>query len=339
MPDDIPPSMPPSSLCVGTTIAGRYSLGRLICSGGMGRLHHGRHLMLECDVAIKLMNDETAACPDGAARFELEARSAARLGDVSDHAVKIFDYGHHLGVAFIVMELLRGEDLGKRLDSGGPLAPADAVRIAFQLTSVLRRAHARGMVHRDVKPENIFLALRDEGETVKLLDYGALKDLGPSRKAQPTQRIGTLAYMSPEQFQGLSIDCRTDVWSLSVVLFQMITGALAFDAPEPASLMYRICFDPPPVPSRVAPRFAGLDRVFLQAFAHRIDDRFQSVEELARAFAEALRVSCPPLSTVAPMPVIPPPPALPTPSGDAAAVESEAPAPVRSGTPTVRSQV
>lgn len=306
MPEDVFSSIPPSGFDPDSVVAERYKLVRRIGGGGMGVIHLAWHLTLHCNVIVKVMNDLHFGYADSQTRFELEARSAARLGALSDHAVHVLDYGSHLGRPFIVMEYLEGEDLGARLKARGTIAPIDAVRIAFQLTSVLKKAHHLGMIHRDIKPENIFLALRDDQVSVKLLDYGALKDLGPSRLAQPTQLIGTLPYMSPEQLKGKSIDCRTDLWAFAVVLFQMITGTLPFGLSDLAGMIHEICEGPAPVPSRAAPHLEGLDSLFLRAFARDPDDRFASAEELAQAFAEALRVSCPPSSAGAPLPVIPP---------------------------------
>ncbi len=144
-----PITVPLSGLRAAGCVAGRYRLLRKLKAGGMGVVYVAHHVMLECDVALKVMNDVNAAYPDGARRFEREAKALAQLGRLSDHAVHVMDYGIEDGVPYIVMELLHGEDLGARLDAGGPIPPAEAVRIAFQLMRVLHKAHQLGLVHRD----------------------------------------------------------------------------------------------------------------------------------------------------------------------------------------------
>lgn len=352
-PDTSPPSRRLRAGSVGggrrpSILAGRYELVGPIASGGFGVVHLARHLMLDTEVIVKLMSDDLCDCPDSAARFEREAKGAARLGALSDHAVKVMDYGIDGGVPYLVMELLRGEHLGARLARVGRLPPTDTVRVARQLTSVLRKAHELGMVHRDLKPENIFLALRDEEETVKLLDFGALKQLDPSRRPLNTQPIGTLPYMSPEAVAGREIDCRADLWSFAVVLYRIVVGVLPFEAPSMAQLVHRICHEPARRPSSVHASFADLDGLFARAFDPDIDERFQSVEDLARAFAAALRVSWPPSvslpgaprsSAGLPLPSTPRPPSPPPEEPEAWSSEPRPPSVVDSAAATLRSPV
>jgi serine/threonine-protein kinase len=320
-------------------IAGRYQLTRRLAAGGFGVVYLAHHLMLECEVVVKLMSDDLSDCPDSAARFEREARGAARLGTLTDHAVRIMDYGIDGGVPYIVMERLHGESLGERLGRVTRLAPADSVRVTRQIARALSKAQNLGLVHRDVKPENVFLTVRDEQEKAVLLDFGALKDLGPSRVAQWTQPIGTLPYMSPEAVQGLDIDCRADLWSLAVVVYRMVVGALPFEAKSIGELVRKICHEAPPRPSRAAPHLADLDAFFVRAFDREIDERFQSAEELARAFAAALGISWPPSASSLPAPSIPPPPLLPALPAPAPSGEVLAPTAVDSDAATLRSLV
>jgi serine/threonine protein kinase len=327
-------SLPPSSrLRPGAMVAGKYRLAREIGVGGMGSVWIGWDDKLERAVTVKFMNALASTWPDAELRFEREARAAARLGDETDHVVKILDYGVDEGLAYIVMELLKGEDLGRRLRRAGRVAPIDALGILTQVARALKKAHAVGIVHRDLKPENIFLAQRDDGESVKLLDFGVVKELGPSGAPQITQPIGTLEYMSPEQALGSSIDHRTDLWSLAVVLYQALTGVSPFRGGNLPECVLKICHAPVPLPSHFVADLRDLDRFFERALARHPDVRYPSAVDLARAFAEAIGVSWrpPPSSQIA---APPPPDPTPAPRVSEAEVLTGA---ADSGAPTLRS--
>jgi serine/threonine-protein kinase len=290
-------------------VAGRYRLVRKLAEGGMGSVWVARHLMLDCEVALKFLHPDRGFDGDALARFTREARAAAMLGAETDYVARIFDFGVDGGTPYLAMELLPGEDLGARLDRRKRLAPFEVVPIAAQVACALRRAHARGVVHRDLKPDNVFIVCRDDEERIKLLDFGIAKLLGPGGDASAAEPQGTLHYMAPELLTGQRLDCRADLWSFAVVLYRAVVGALPFDADSLGGLVLAVCNDPAPRPSRVVPALgADLDAFFARALRRDPDQRFQHPDELARAFADAARVSWrpPPASVPPPRPDLDP---------------------------------
>jgi len=206
--------------------------------------------------------------------------------------VQIHDYGLDDGIPFIVMEMLVGESLRQRLSRRGSLPLGEAAAILYQICKGLRAAHDEGLVHRDLKPGNVFLARKDDVELVKLLDFGVVKARAEQVDHQLTQSgilLGTPQYMSPEQARTLKrIDHRSDLWSTAVIAFLMLAGTNPFEGASVADVLLRIC-------SHAAPRIhehrpdlpEKLDAFFLRAFARAPEERFQSAPELARAFHEA----------------------------------------------------
>ncbi len=290
------PSRQSSGLAPGDVIAGKFRLDRIIGRGGMGAVWAGRHLQLDMPVALKFIESEPG--PDGTlddarVRFEREARAAGQIR--SPHVVQILDHGIDGDRPYIAMELLEGEDLGQRLRRERRLGLAAAGRIATQAAKALRRAHDAGIIHRDLKPGNVFLARFDDDEVVKILDFGVAKmrRAGAIDEKLATQVgivFGSPSYMSPEQARGVrSIDHRSDLWSLAVILFRAITGVKPFQGASIADLVVKLCVDPLPVASRVAPELpAAVDRFFERAFARDPDLRFASAPELAAAFEAAI---------------------------------------------------
>jgi eukaryotic-like serine/threonine-protein kinase len=282
-------------------VARRYRLARKLADGGMGSVWAAHDHTLGCEVALKFIHPSHAAYSDALARFAAEARAAAVLAAETDYVVRIFDFGVDDGIPFIAMELLRGEDLGARLARCGRLAPADVAHIVGQIARALSRAHARGIDHRDLKPENVFLACRDEEERVKLLDFGVAKHLGPSGAPASAQPVGTLHYVAPEALGSRRIDCRADLWSLGVMIYRAIVGALPFDAETVEELVQRICGDRIPQPSRCVRGLpAELDVFFARALCRDPGQRFQHADELSRAFSDAARLSWRPPPSIAP---------------------------------------
>ena len=222
---------------VGSTLAGKYKIKRLLGVGSMGAVYEGTHVEIGKRVAIKLMNPEFADSPDIAQRFRREARAASAVD--SDYILQVFDAGKddELGL-YMVTELLVGEDLETRLVREGRMESSLAVLIAYQASRGLAKAHGAGVIHRDLKPANLFLTTRDdESLLTKVLDFGIsklLQDENPSGRTDVSltmagMALGTPQYMSPEQAQAEpDIDARTDVWSLATVLYEMLAGVPAF---------------------------------------------------------------------------------------------------------------
>ncbi len=229
-----------------TVIAGKYRVDKLLGVGGMGAVYLGKHMALGKRVAIKVIEPALVRTKEIADRFRREARAASVVE--SDHIVQVFDAGEDPDVGlYMVMEYLTGEDLSQRL-ARGPLDVPSAATIAMQTARALAKAHAAGVVHRDLKPANLFLVTRDDGSLyVKILDFGISKFLttdvgavgmtGGATAGKPLTRvgavIGTPQYMSPEQAQALGVDQRTDVWSLGVVLYEMLAGVPAYSGEGP----------------------------------------------------------------------------------------------------------
>jgi len=249
---------------VGTTVAGKYRVDRLIGRGGMGAVFQATNLAIGKRVALKFLDHEAAKNREACQRFQREAEAAGMAE--SAHIVQIFDSGGtEAGLPFLVMELLTGEDLRARLRREGRLSVSAALRIASQVLRALMRAHAAGIVHRDLKPDNVFLCARDDDPSfVKIVDFGISK-VARARVADTLTRrgtvLGTAFYMSPEQAQSFAdIDGRTDLFSLGAILFEMLAGGPPQVGPTYEAVLISICTNDaadvrtraPEVPARVA---------------------------------------------------------------------------------------
>lgn len=265
-----------------------YHVEERLGAGGMGEVYRARDLRLHRDVALKFLPASREADPESRARLLAEARAAAALR--SPHVAAIYDIEEHEGVPFIVMEYVRGEPLS-RWTARGRLSINEAVRIASQVATALDEAHASGLVHRDIKSANIML---DDRGVAKVLDFGLAKHVPEVLLAasQPTGLataaglvVGTLAYMSPEQARGRPLDQRSDLFSLGVVLYEMLAGALPFPASSPAEALDAIVHgSPPPLPAVPA----DLERIVRRALAKDLHARYQTAADL-RADLEAFQ--------------------------------------------------
>jgi eukaryotic-like serine/threonine-protein kinase len=292
----------------GTVIAGKYRLERPLARGGMGAVWVARHLQLDEAVAVKFMDISLPAVADARVRFEREAKSAARIR--SPHVVQILDHGVDGEMPYIVMELLEGEHLGTRLKREGRLCLSAVAVIAEQVAKALHRAHRAGIIHRDLKPANVFLARVDEDEIIKILDFGIVKSMGGgggSLAGEATKSdvlMGSPNYMSPEQARGArSVDHRTDLWSLAVVLFRATTGKMAFSGDSVVDVILKICTGPIPVPSAVAPDLPPeVDAFFQRALERDPARRFSSAREMGGEFMAMVKALGPKADQVGPLP-------------------------------------
>jgi serine/threonine-protein kinase len=249
----------------------------------MGSVWRAEHIELRTPAAIKLIDPAIGESAEALARFKREAQAAASLR--SANVVQILDYGVDEGVPYIAMELLEGESLAGRLERLKRLDPRHTAWILSQVGKAIGRAHELGITHRDLKPDNVFIA-RDVGdEVVKVLDFGIAKSrpLSADESAQMTRTgtmMGTPYYMSPEQTSGRrSVDHRADIWALGVIAFQCLVGQRPFEAETLGGLTLAICVEPIPRPSSVAPVPAGFDQWFERAVCRDPDARFQTMSE------------------------------------------------------------
>lgn len=272
---------------VGAVIAGKYRIDGLLGRGGMGVVALGKQLELDRPVAIKFLRAPLAANARPLERFAREARIIARMR--SEHVVRVFDVGREKDVPFIVMERLSGHDLAKEIDRG-KLSVERGVEFVLHACEALGEAHSLGIVHRDVKPSNLFVAQGLGGrESLKVLDFGVSKWLLPqdpdaSSISTDGAAIGTPAFASPEQLtRPETIDARTDVWALGVVLYEALSGELPFRADTiPALYTAIIAGNPAPFPNPGGVP-AGLVVVIERCLRRNPDDRYSSMLELARA--------------------------------------------------------
>ncbi len=247
----------------------------------MASVYRARDETLDREVAIKILRSQFASDEDFVRRFRQEARNAAALSHPS--IAPVFDTGVDGDLEYIVMQLVDGPDLERVLADSGRLPVSEALRITSDVADALQSAHDNGIVHRDVKPGNILLTSQGD---VRVVDFGIARALGDSRTTQPGLLLGSVQYCSPEQVLGAPIGPASDVYSLGVVLFELLTGGRPFDGPEPAAVaLQRLRQDAQP-PTLLAPDLPkDLDQLVLRAMERRPDDRYPS----ARAFAEAIR--------------------------------------------------
>ena len=278
------------SLRPGRVIAGKYRLDSALARGGMGDLWVAFDRKLRRKVAVKFINTESAELAEAGVRFEREARAAAQIR--SPHVVQTYDYGIDRGHAYMVMELLEGEDLGARIARDKVLRVTTVAKVLRQIAKGLEAVHAAGIVHRDLKPANIFISIVGGERTVKLIDFGVARS-GDGDGRRATRRgtlVGTVRYMSPEQAMGEpTVDHRADLWSLAVITYRLLTGNYPFQGATMLDLVTSICQEPITPPSHfVADLPAGIDAFFERAFSRSPDGRFHSAQQMASSFNAAL---------------------------------------------------
>jgi serine/threonine protein kinase len=279
-----------SPVTIGEIVAGKYRVERVLGQGGMGVVVAALHIELDQRVALKFLRPHATAHPHVVARFAREARAAAKIH--SEHVVRVIDVGVlPTGAPYVVMEFMDGEDLARILLRRGPLSTEVATGYILETCEAIAEAHALGIVHRDLKPANLFLARRTGGRPiVKVLDFGISKSLSASSQGQLTKTtavVGSPLYMSPEQLMSAkSVDVRSDIWALGVVLYELLTARMPFEGdtlPEViAAVLHR---EHEPLRS-VRPELPpALDAIIQRCLAKDLTGHFANMDEFAAAVA------------------------------------------------------
>jgi serine/threonine-protein kinase len=288
---------------LGRVIDGRYRILGKLGQGGMGAVYKVEHLAMGKQAAMKILHPALTADPDLGRRFRREAEAVSRLS--STNTVQVFDFGAEGQLMYLVMELVRGEDLGAILRRDGPLPFARARPILMQVCEALSEAHEAGVIHRDLKPENLLIArARDGRDFVKVLDFGLAKLRDSEELTQVTARgslVGTPFYMSPEQIRGEDLDARSDLYALGALMYRVITGEHPFTGTTPVAVLTQHLTETLQPPSARKPELEIdpiVDAIVMRAMARSRDDRYASADEFRKALEDAPHVSTPGLSLV-----------------------------------------
>jgi serine/threonine-protein kinase len=275
----------------GHVVAGKYVLQDVIGRGGMGAVFAAENTSTGRKVAIKVMLADPSN-REAIGRFEREAKAAGALE--SDHIVEVIDVAEEKGYAYMVLELLRGDDLGKLLEKDGRMAMQVAVQYVMQALKGIGHAHDRGIVHRDLKPSNLFKATRPDGSwIIKVLDFGISKakpntlDERPEALTSTKAMLGSPLYMSPEQLRSSkTVDNRADIWAIGVILYELLTGTLPFSGETLGELFAEILDARPTPPSTRAPHLPqALDAVIMRCLRSNREERYATCADLARDLA------------------------------------------------------
>jgi len=279
---------------VGKVVEGRYRVLDLIGRGGMGEVYKVEHVRMGKIAAMKLLHAELAREPEVVARFNREARAVSKLSH--PHTVQVFDFGEHDGALFLVMEYVKGRDLGGLSRDLGALPYPRALPMMIQLCLALEEAHGAGIVHRDVKPENVLVYSDTDGaDYIKVLDFGlALLREGKDRGNITAQGnvIGTPYYMAPEQIRGEAVDHRVDIYAIGATLYRLITGVVPFPAKTPVGVLTKCLTEPlePPCTRRPDLNIPGeLEAVIMKAMAKDPAERFGTTRELRKALEGCMK--------------------------------------------------
>lgn len=278
-------------LSPGNIVAGRYCVHEALAIGGMGEIYRAEQFPLGRIVALKVLRSEFAEKhPEFQKNFLTEAANCAAI--THSNIVTVFDYGkvHQAdATCFIAMELVEGEELRSVMHREGPFPWERAVRIAYEITRALRAAHRAGVVHRDLKPANIMLVQDDDGESVKVLDFGLAQALHhqPARSLVAGQCVGTPAYMAPEQIQLGPVDGRTDIYALGILLYRMLAGRLPFNGTPPEVLRGQVRSPVPALPDEVRQALPpGLEQVLLRCLKKSPAERWPDANRLLGALRQ-----------------------------------------------------
>lgn len=296
-----------SDAFIGRNLDGKYHIEAKIGEGGMGAVYRARHVLMNAPLAIKVLHPSLVSDATSVARFQREAQAMARIRH--SNAIAVSDFGvTDDQVNYIVMELFEGESLRKTLEREKKLSYATAIAIARQVCGALEAAHRSGVIHRDIKPENIFVSLQPDGSYfVKVIDFGIAKIVTNAAKDGPplTRQgmiIGSPHYLSPEQCTGQDLDARSDIYSLGIVLFEMLTGRVPFTAVTPVAVALLHANEPPPSLRSVCPEIPeALDRLVMRALAKSKNDRPPSAREFAEELERVARLVSPSFDPVTPL--------------------------------------
>jgi len=271
---------------IGMILAERYQLVRLLGQGGMATVYEGRHVVLGSRVAIKILDPRLARNEIQRKRFIREARASSQIA--SEHVIKVLDFGEN-PFAFFVMEFLDGRDLSDLVEHEGKVPWPRARAILLQVIGALRAAHSEGIVHRDMKPSNVFVQRRPDGtDFVKVLDFGIAKVADATPNGQGLTRsdevLGTIDYMAPEQALAKGTDPRSDIYAVGIMLYEMLAGTIPFPGKTPFEVIEQhIKHPPPPLTSYVPSLPKPVEDIVLRAIEKKPEDRFQGMDEFEAA--------------------------------------------------------
>lgn len=279
---------------IGKTIAGRYEILQKLGEGGMGVVYKAMQTSVERIVALKILHPHMTGNEEALKRFQREAKTTSKLRQAN--AIHIYDFGVEGSLSFLVMEYIEGESLDDVIRKSGALELPRVANIVRQVCYALAEAHDLGIVHRDLKPSNIYLSRkRDGSEEVKVLDFGIAKVVGEqqgmTRLTQTGMIIGTPQYMSPEQVEGLPLDHRSDVYSLGIIMYELLTGETPFQADTPFQLLMKHVKEKPVPPRKFRPNLAipeAVEKIVLKALEKEPGKRFQSISELQQSLEAAV---------------------------------------------------
>ena len=288
---------------LGVTLPGGYLIRELLAEGGMGRIYRADQAALDREVAVKVIHPHLAGDPDLALRFLVEARAASRL--THPNAVTIYAFGNMpAGQPYLVMQLLNGKQLSRVQEEEGPLPLERIVDILTQVLGALEQAHSQSIVHQDVKPDNILVErLRSHGDLVKVIDFGLAHLLADTSDLFNAPLAGTPAYMSPEHARGERVDGRSDVYSVGVILYQLLTGHLPFEAETSTQTLLEVLNATPEDPRDRAPERKipdALAVITMRALAKDPEARQQTAADLSYAMTRAVPLKRPSAHSVPP---------------------------------------
>jgi serine/threonine-protein kinase len=288
--------MPPLETLIGKTLNHRYLVEDKIGEGGFGAVFRGKQIATGREVALKILHPHNVSDETILARFKREAEACSKLRDT--HTVTTYDFDETPdGILYLAMELLRGRSLHQLQKAEGPLAPLRVLDILDQVAASLAEAHANGIVHRDMKPENVFIETREGKDHVKVLDFGIAKVITDDQQAPALtavgQTLGTLEFMSPEQLRGLKLDGRSDLYALGMMAYEMLTGNLPFaNVKNPLDIINFHMKQQPPAPSKLTDKVVippAIDEIILKMVEKQRDRRFADANALRETIAKSVK--------------------------------------------------